>query len=169
MTRDPRRVPGLRALAEAVGAITEPMVAGKRVALPLLAADWARLVGEALARVSLPEKMGGRARDGNATILTVRVAHGAVAIELQHREPWLLERINQHFGYRAIGALRFRQAPLPEARGATRPPAPARLSPADAEWLARLGREAEDCVLEQILMRLGRHILAHARLTELDQ
>lgn len=159
MPRDPRISPGLRALAEAVGEITGPLIATRRMALPLIVADWPVLVGEALARVSLPEKMGGRARSGNAAILTIRVAHGTVAIELQHREPWLIERINQHFGYRAIGTLRFRQAPLSAAGGPAGPRHRHDLSASEAEWLARLCDDVGNSLLNQILIRIGHHIL----------
>ena len=74
---------------------------------------------------------------------------GPRAIEVQHRAEQILERVNTYFGYRAIGQLRFLQAPL--ARAKTPPPQP---TPAyDEEALP--GTAFADKGLVQALKRLG--------------
>ena len=55
---------------------------------------------------------------------------GAMALELQHQTPMLLERINSYFGYRAVAQLRLVQGSLrrhPQRKTAKLPP----LAPAD--------------------------------------
>ena len=44
--------------------------------------------------------------------LRVRVG-GAAALEIQHMEPQIIERVNGYFGYRAIDRLQLVQGPLP--------------------------------------------------------
>ena len=78
------------------------------------------------------------------------------ALEIQHLAPQLIERINSFFGYRAVGNLTLRQAPLP-ARKAAAVKTQRNLSP-DAE--ARLKRQldsVEDPDLRLALERLGRN------------
>ena len=45
-------------------------------------------------------------------MLTVKV-EGAMALEVQHMAPLILERINQHYGQGAITRLNIVQGPLP--------------------------------------------------------
>jgi hypothetical protein len=99
-----------------------------------LIAEWKLIVGEALAESSLPEKLARKrpATEGNANpaggVLTVRVTSGA-AMEFQHREPQILERINAYLGHRAVDRLKLipRAAPArsrPSRQRSCRPSTP---------------------------------------------
>ena len=88
--------------------------------------------------------------------LVVRV-EGAFALELQHLAPLLVERINAHLGWRCIGKLALRQAPLAgrPARGAPPPPPnPAAVAAA----LDSTGGIADEA-LRDALVRLGARVL----------
>jgi hypothetical protein len=61
----------------------------------------------------------GERTDGT---LHLRV-QGPLALELQHLEPVVLERINGYFGYRAIVKLRIQQGPVPRRASAKARPA----------------------------------------------
>ena len=77
-----------------------------------LLADWATIVGPALARRCQPVRVDyapGR-RSGGTLLLQVG---GAAALEIQHAAPQLLERINAYFGHKAVRQLRLMQMPLP--------------------------------------------------------
>jgi len=116
-----------------------------------LLTDWAAVVGERLADVCRPEKL---ARDG---ALTVRVSP-AFALELQHLEPQVLERIAGFFGHRAVTRLKLRQAVVEtdEAAPARRPrPLDAAESAALEDQLAAV----EDEGLRAALDRLGRAVI----------
>lgn len=90
-----------------------------------LLTDWALIVGQDLAGFTLPERLkwprnveafeetnkSDRGRPGATLVLRV---DGPRAIELQYQTTQLIERINAHFGYRAIAEIRFIQAPLPD-------------------------------------------------------
>jgi hypothetical protein len=74
-----------------------------------------------------------------------------VAIEIQHLSPVILERVNRFFGWRAVGRLALRQAPL-----ARRPEPPVRPAP-DPQAAARLAAtlDVADEDLRNALARLG--------------
>ncbi len=116
-----------------------------------LLTDWASVVGERLAEVCLPEKL---ARDG---ALSVRVSP-AFALELQHLEPQILERIAGYFGHRAVSRLKLRQ-------GIVEPPAPdmrrqpRALTPDEDHALDARLAGVEDDALRAALERLGRAVI----------
>ncbi|RYC30815.1 DUF721 domain-containing protein [Lichenibacterium minor] len=95
-----------------------------------------------------PEPGGGRP----PATLVVRV-EGAFALELQHLAPLLIERINAHLGWRCIGKLALRQAPLagrPARAAPTPPPKPAAIAAA-----RDLTGGIDDEGLRDALVRLG--------------
>ena len=90
-------------------------------------------------------------------VLHVRVA-GAFALELQHLEPVVIERINAHFGHAAVTRLKMTQGlPAGSVKPRRRPkPLGAAAETALAATVERIG----DDRLKQALARLGRAILA---------
>src|ERR1700704_4650441 len=106
-SREGERRPGLRAIGRAASRLAGPIVArhGGSV-LARLKADWPFFVGADLAIATWPQALG---RDG---VLKLRVA-AAIALELQHRAPLLIERINLYLGRSAISRLVLVQGPLP--------------------------------------------------------
>ncbi|MEZ5775453.1 MAG: DciA family protein [Hyphomicrobiaceae bacterium] len=105
-------------------------------------------------RKSAPPRKSVAPRGEGAT-LVLRV-DGPASIEIQHRAPQILERINTHFGYRAVTALRIVQAPVvrQDPFAPTRPrPQPAARPVADVSGI-------EDERLRTALDRLGRFVAA---------
>jgi len=142
-------------------------VAASRIAAPIVArsgggvmsrlkAEWGAVAGADFAAISWPEALG---RDG---ALKLRVEPGQ-ALELQHRAPLLMERINGFFGRGVVARLVLLQA----RRVGTSPAAmPAHLEPlgaAEAKVLdTRLG-DIADPELRAALSRLGRLVLGKDR------
>ena len=80
---------------------------------------------------------------------------GTAALELQHSEVQILERINGFFGYPAVSRLRLIQAPPP--RSSYRPaPVNRRVSAAEEIELAEAVRDIRDPGLRAALQGLGR-------------
>ena len=77
-------------------------------------AHWPMIVGQQLAALSCPERISrsGRLSPDGGAVLTVKV-EGAMALEVQHMAPLILERINQHYGAGSITRLNIVQGPLP--------------------------------------------------------
>ena len=106
-TRESERHLGFRALGVAVSKLAAPVVAKRGGAILVrLKAEWAAIMGADWASVTWPSALG---RDG---VLKLRTAPTA-ALELQHRAPLLIERINLFFGRSVVTRLVLVQGPLP--------------------------------------------------------
>lgn len=119
---------------------------------------WREIVGESIASSSCPERLsfpGGAAAGGT---LRVRVA-GGLAVELQHLEPVVLERLNGFLGYSAVARLSLAQGPIPRSYT---PPEPPRRTPTaeEAERIDTAAATAADPELRSALRSLGRSMLA---------
>jgi len=122
--------------------------------------DWPAVIGDELAKFTAPERIVyPRGKRAGGT-LHLRIASGSIAVELQHLLPLLIERINGHFGYRAVDNVHFVQAPIPTTKkvAETVPELP---DDARAE-VAALVADVEDDDLRQSLERLGQSILRRA-------
>jgi hypothetical protein len=119
--------------------------------LARLKAQWATIVGTDWAAVTWPTALG---RDG---VLKLRAASGA-ALDLQHRAPLLIERINLYFGRPVITRLALVQGPLPHAPPPSGPPLRP-LTPTEATALDERLAEIADSELRAALARLGRAVI----------
>ncbi len=146
-----REYRGFRAVGVAVSKLTVPIVARRGGGILVrLKADWAAIVGPDWAEVSWPAALG---RDG---VLKLRVAPGA-ALEVQHRAPLIIERINQFFGRAVITRLALVQGPLPLAARSSRPVIRP-LSRGEAEALDQRLSTIDDPDLRAALAQLGRAV-----------
>lgn len=152
---------GPRALGEAVAALTRPIVGRRGFVRGGLIAEWETIVGERLAASSVPERVSYPPKQSRDGTLHLRVASGSLAMELQHFEPELIERINGHFGYPAIARVRLIQGPLPEpARRPALPLPPRPLTSAEEDVLAERLAGVGDADLRSALAALGRAVMA---------
>jgi hypothetical protein len=147
------RRPGFRAAGASVARLVGPIVArhGGGV-LARLKAEWPAIVGPELTAAIWPESL---ARGGT---LRLRVAP-ARALEIQHRAPLVIERINLFFGRPAVTRLALVQGPLPLA-GPPPQLAARQLQPRETAALERQLEAVADPELRDALVRLGRSILA---------
>jgi hypothetical protein len=138
--------------------LTRPLLGKRGFADGRMVADWAEIAGPLLARSSLPLRIAYASGERTNGTLHLKVAPGGLATEIQHVEPILIERINGHFGYRAVARLSLIQGPLPPP-----PPDPEPTPPLDPEAEARLERTlagVKDSDLRARLESLGRAVLA---------
>ena len=130
----------------------QPAARRRGLAEAKLLTDWPTIVGPTLATRSHPIRLSQRS-DGPGGTLVLHVA-GVAALELQHSEPQIVERINGFFGYAAVGRLRLIQAPLP--RTDARAPPPSRsVSDDEAIEIAEAVRDVRDPGLRAALHGLG--------------
>lgn len=113
-----RHVYGPRAVGALLPGITRAAFRARSPAAGALMADWAMIVGPALAAVTAPRRLIGGT-------LTIGCA-GPVAMELQHLSAELLQRINSALGRATVAQLRFVQdfTPPPALPAALPAPAP---------------------------------------------
>jgi hypothetical protein len=86
-----------------------------------------------------------------------------LALELQHLEPLVIERINRYFGFAAVSRLSFVQAPIAHPRPRARPSASPALSVDESKRLDSALERIESDGLRAALARLGRAVIAGQR------
>ncbi len=104
--------------------------------------NWAAIVGPQLAAMSQPVRLSRRksGRDGEETaggVLTVK-AEGAIALEIQHLAPQIIDRLNSYYGHAAIARLNIIQGPV------TVTPSPLNPPPIKEEDISALADDFED-------------------------
>ncbi|MFM9844065.1 MAG: DUF721 domain-containing protein [Dongiaceae bacterium] len=92
--------------------VARPVLGRHGLAAGGIVADWPSIVGTQLAECCVPMRLAFPPGERSAGTLHLRV-QGSLALELQHLEPVVLERINSYFGYRAVVRLRIQQGPVP--------------------------------------------------------
>jgi hypothetical protein len=153
-----RRTHGLVSIAVPCERVTRPVFGRHGFAGGALVVDWPAIVGSAVASHTLPLGIRFPPKERNDGTLTIKVDSGAFALEVQHLEPLILERINGYFGWKAVARLKLRQGPLPEAAGTRSKAAPPAPSP-DTVPPARASLDkVEDPELRAALERLGRQL-----------
>ncbi len=156
----PRRNKSLRAIAAEADRVTGPIRRKRGLAEAALISHWPDIIGAALAAECVPLRIA-RGPDGTGGTLQIRVS-GALALELQHLQPQVIERINGYFGYQAIARIALQQGPIRGGMPAARKPAPPP-SDADAAALAAQLEGIADDGLRQALEALGRGVLSRKR------
>lgn len=149
---------GLRSVAASVEQVTGALHNRQGFAEPALIRGWAEIVGPDLAAQSTPIRLV-RGKDGGT--LHVRVS-GPLALELQHLQPQVLQRVNGYFGYRAVNRLALRQGPAATPR--RQPPKRNKPAPLSERQQADLDAQLStvtDPELRAALARLGRQVISH--------
>jgi hypothetical protein len=143
-------------LAASVGGVAKRALGRRGFAEGGLISDWRAVVGPELAASCWPDR------------LSIRVA-GGFATELQHLVPQVLERVNGHFGYRAIDRISILQAPADAPatpRRTTEQPPDRRPEPGRAGDLEAALTGVEDPDIRAALARLGRAMISDGRTDE---
>ena len=81
------------------------------------------------------------------------------AVEVQHLEPLIIQRVNQFFGAAVVTRLKLKQGPVMAPVAKKAPLARAAPSPETEAALAEACAKVEDKELAEILQRLGRSVL----------
>lgn len=149
-----RRGGNPRPLAQALPAITKRILGKRGFAEGSLISDWSSIVGEQVASRCVPKQLAfKRSSERREGTLTLRVESG-FATELVYLEEQLLERINAHFGYRAVAKLKLIQGPVIDPNK-QKPKRATNLSPTDKTALDTKMAEIEDEDLRKALSDLG--------------
>jgi len=142
-------------LSELAGKAIADALARQGFASTGIVTHWAEIVGAEIAthaepmRMSWPRRVHEDAPEPATLVLRVE---GPVALEIQHLSGVIIEKVNRFFGWRAVGRIQIRQAPLrrrgPKARPA--PPDPAAVARLSASMI-----DIKDEDLRGALARLG--------------
>ncbi len=151
----------LRAIAAEI-----PRIAGKALGTrgfgeAQLVTQWDAVMGPELAARLSPDRLTFPRGERRGGTLRLRVA-SAFALEAQHLEPAIIERINGFFGYGAVARLVLVQGP-PKYAGQQAAPQPRRLSAAEADALETRLAAIANPALRQALARLGAAVIGSKR------
>ncbi|MBQ8784689.1 MAG: DUF721 domain-containing protein [Alphaproteobacteria bacterium] len=106
---DERKTDGLSSFA----AIALPMLKKALGKKGMVGADilsmWEHIVGEDTASYTFPEKIEFKRGQRCGGTLKLKVPAGGFALEVQHREKIIVEKINLYFGYNAVSCLKIIQ------------------------------------------------------------
>lgn len=151
-----------KALGQHIGRLTKRAFGRRGFADGAIIADWPSVIGEHLAELSEPERITYPQGKRSGGTLHLRIASGSIAVELQHLEPLLIERINGYFGYKAVEKVRLIQAPLAKIghkkKNAERPP----LNEKKTREVAQILSDVDDPELREALDRLARAIVSRS-------
>lgn len=111
-----KRTSRVEALGRAVNRLTGRVFGKRGMNDGAIARHWPEIAGETLARVSVPEKITYEKGERIRGTLRLRVSNSALATEIQHSEPIIVERINTYFGYQAVARLRLIHGLVPASR-----------------------------------------------------
>jgi hypothetical protein len=148
MKTDERHVYGPRPVGTLISRLTRPAFRRRSPATAQVLADWAAIVGPAIAAVTTPRRL-------SAGALTIACA-GPIAMELQHLAGEVIARINGHLGSQVVSALRFVQTFEPTAPLRALPPTP---DPAKLAAIESAVADLPEGELRGALASLGRAIL----------
>jgi hypothetical protein len=144
-----------RRLSELTGKTIADALARQGFASTGIVTHWADIVGPEIADHAEPMRMAWPRRvhedDPEPATLILRV-EGPVALEIQHMSGIIIEKVNRFFGWRAVGRVQIRQAPLMRREKKPRPSKP---DPAVVARLAAGMTDIADEGLRAALARLG--------------
>ena len=160
-----KRAGGLRAIGAESSKATCPIRRKRGFFEASVFSDWTAIVGPDLGGQCVPLRLV-RGPKGEGGTLHVRVT-GPLALELQHLEPQVIERINGFYGFRAIARLRMHQGPIAQAAKRVRA-TPPRAAQQDLAGLEAQLDSVTDPELRRALRDLGESVIAQKSRTRSD-
>ncbi|MBP1532286.1 MAG: DUF721 domain-containing protein [Alphaproteobacteria bacterium] len=129
-----------------------------------LLSAWPQIVGEQIAKYSLPHKLIFSKNQGDNGTLTIMTLSGAFAMEIQQNEGIILQKINAFFGYNAVGKIRIIQNSNPEDfLQAKKPYGKVKKTVVSAEeeaYITELIKDISDEKLRNTLENLGKAVFS---------
>jgi hypothetical protein len=159
---------GAQPVADLASKILDPVLRKRAGISVALVQSWEEIVGERIARSSLPEKIVWPRRmsegDPFEPAMLIVACEGMAALALQHETGEVISRVNAFLGFAAVGRIRILQKPV-AVDAPRRPRGPARLDENDAAYVKSLTREIESDDLRDALERLGAEVIGAKRRT----
>ncbi len=150
---------GPRALAAVLPKVAEAALRKRGFSAVEIITNWREIVGPELADEASPDRLAfprGARSQGTLHV----TAPGAVALEIQHLEPLIIERINTYFGYAAVCRIALTQGPARKGPGVEKK-VPAKPRPVNPIRRAEIDASTIDISSEQLrdaLRGLGKSV-----------
>lgn len=107
---DKRITNGFSSISEILSPIAKKTI-GKQGFVELeIITNWDKIVGEDLAKFSNPQSIDFKKNQRDNGTLHIQSHSGAFALEIKHKENYIIDRINSYFGYQAVSKLSISQS-----------------------------------------------------------
>jgi hypothetical protein len=107
------RIPyqGAHKLDDLIFALNKPLIGKKGAHYQKLLKDWRLIVGDDMARITVPTKIStSKQQNSLKNVLYIAASNAATLAELVYHTGVIIEQINFYFGYEYIEKLKFIQA-----------------------------------------------------------
>ncbi len=159
-----RKTKGLSSLADIITPFARQSINKRGFVEVDIIINWDKIVGKALSQYSLPQKIDFKRDERKNGNLHIQVVSGAFALELKHKERFVLEKINTHFGYNAVSQLtisqnmdlsieRVLEEPLQNLKKNL-------VSPEEENYINEITQDLKNPKLKEVLTKLGYSILS---------
>lgn len=71
-----------------------------------IASNWQNIVGETIAKYTLPQKIVFKPNSTRAGVLHIGVSNPGLSLELQAKETFIVDKISTFFGYQAVSRIK---------------------------------------------------------------
>ena len=156
-----RSTNGLSALSGTLLPFAKKLLGSKGFVEIDILTGWDKIVGKDLSQFSFPQKIDFKRGEKNNGVLHLQVPSGAFALEIAHREKYILEKINAYFGYNAVNGLKIVQnsaISLPEEMPETEEKQPDLLTDDEKKYIESMAEDIKSSKLKEILIKLGQAI-----------
>ena len=153
---------------ESLGSIFVPLVKDIMSAEDFVEADillnWRDIVGQEIASFAYPIKVKYNHRE-NIRILYIEVPVGGFALEMQHKEEYLLEKLNAYFGYKAVHKVNISQniQLKPQIKPIKKEKEEIKLNDDEKKYMDEVVGDIKDEKLKEILTKLGESVIISNR------
>jgi hypothetical protein len=138
-------------IAKSVNDLVKPIYKKHGFAEHRILTEWNAIVGKDLAAYSIPQKLtSSRSQEGGTLHILVASAR---ALELQHLQPAIMDKIATYFGYRAVKSIRFTQTTSDIFRKSPKTKQIKKTQPSEAA--AKIASECRDEELRNALLSLS--------------
>lgn len=162
-----RKTKDLQSFARMLMPLAKKILGAKGFVETDVVTQWTEIAGEELASFSRPLRIDFKKNEKNNGILWVETMSGAYALELQHREKFILSKVNSYFGYAAVNRLKILQNPdVSFDGGAVCPQECERVqktlvSEDEENYIRKMSEGIQNSKLQEKLFLLGQSIVSH--------
>lgn len=132
--------------------------------------SWRQIVGEDISSYCLPQNITFSKDKRTDGCLHINVLSGAFAMEIQQRQPEIIEKINSFFGYPAINKIKISQTGNPENFLVDKKKIDKVkknvVSACEESYITELTKDINNDELRQVLESIGRTVFARKKSQE---
>lgn len=152
---------------ESLGSIFIPMIKDAVTTEDLVGIEiilhWKDIVGEKIYDFTLPTQTKFNPKTNKRTVF-INVPVGGFALELQHKENYILNKINAYFGYNAVHKIAITQdMNMNPKYTAKNKLINQNLTEEEKKYLEDILKEIKDENLKEILTNIGKNIIANKK------